>query len=89
MLRAMDMLSIICTFVGIHTQQYEFSRYILALRTLKIRLFLKEVLSLEEEVQKFISSIKMGLKILMPIVSLIIIYAIVGLHLFGGKQHHI
>ena len=86
-LRVMDILSIACTFVGLHTQQYEFSSYVLALRTLKIRVFLQEVPALEEEVEKFISSLKTALKIVLPVVCLIIIYSVVGLHLFGGSFH--
>ena len=86
-LRAMDALSIVCTFVGIHTQQHEVSRYILALRIVKIRLFLKEVPALEEELQKFLSSLKVALKIVLPVACLIVVYSIVGLHLFGGNCH--
>ena len=86
-LAMMDVLSIVCTFVGIHTQQHEFSRYFLALRIIKIRIFLGEVPALEEEVQKFVASLRVALKIVLPVVCLIFIYSIVGLHIFGGNHH--
>ena len=72
--------------MGLHTQG-EVSRYFLAIRTFKVRFFVKEIPALEEELQKFISSLKIASKILLPIVLLILIYSIAGLHCFGGKHH--
>ena len=43
MLKFLDLLSIGCSFAGIHTQQHEVSRYFLGFRILKLRLFIREV----------------------------------------------
>ena len=80
----LDILSILCSFGGLNTQ-HEISRYFLALRTFKVRFFVKEIPALEEELQKFTSSLKIAANILLPIVLLILIYSITGLHCFGGN----
>ena len=82
--KALDILSILCSFGGLHTQ-HEISRYFLALRTFKVRFFVKEIPALEEELQKFTSSLKIAANILLPVVLLILIYSIAGLHCFGGN----
>ena len=85
MLKTIDLLSIVSSFVGIHTQPHEASRYLLAFRVLKLRLFIKEVSSLEQEFSKLLSSLKAAWNILLPIAFLILLYSVVGMHCFGGN----
>ena len=74
-----------CTFVGLHVQNEEAARYFLSFRTLKLWGLFLEVPRLYEEIEKLKKSVKEALIILAPTFLFVYIYAIVGLHCFGGK----
>ena len=81
-----SLLMAVCTFVGMHAPNEEVSRYFLCFRTLKLRCLFTEVPSLYEEIEKLKRSTKEALIILAPTFLFVYIYAIVGLHCFGGKS---
>ena len=83
----LDILCIACSFGGIHTRGQEVSRWLLAIRALKARYIFKEFPALEEEMVRMRESYKLAANILLPVLLLILTYAIVGLHLFGGNCH--
>ena len=85
-LKIIDVLSIISSFIGLHTQPHELSRYFLAFRVLKMIFVIKEIPALEVEGSKLIDSLKTASNLLLPIVLLILIYSIVGVHCFGGSR---
>ena len=87
LLMILDTLSIVCSFLGIHTRPHEASRYFLAFRTLKIRLLVKLIPPLEEELNNSLAALKVASNILLLLFCLVLIYSIMGLHCFGGSDH--
>ena len=87
--RAVDLLSVVSSFAGIHTQGSEISRYLLALRVLRVRLLLREILSLDGEMMKLGKSLKTAANVLLPIFFMILLYSVVGMHCFGGSHRPI
>ena len=81
-----ELLTIGFSFAGLLIEDYEVARYFLALRVLRLRIFLCEISQLETELTNLVRWLKMGGSILVPILFMTFIYAIAGLHFFGGNH---
>ena len=79
-----DLMTVVATFLGIHIQHEEVSRYFRAVRTLRIAFLIKEIEVLNQQMHILISSVKKASNVLVPALCLLYIYAAVGLYSFSG-----